>query len=248
MQKIAGILHLLAEKDQKNSPFLQFFVGHFPSRRFYRLWLRFYWHFHFLVRFGSASGLAKSSNPTGKITLFGRRPTLSRTKMSKSCKKYNIFCIFDDLLVRPDDHLAQQKQYIFVGDGPSWDSKSQNIARNTAFFHVWWPPILARWPFGTAKTIHFRRWWPFLRLEKSKYCKKYNTFLIFGGLPYLPDDHLAKQKQCIFVGRRQYWDTKSKNIARKTRIFGDSDVLMAIIPKEKLYIFVLLGSSDLCLF
>ena len=133
MQKIAGILHLLAQKVQKNSPFLQFFVGDFPSRRFYRLWLRFYWHFHFLVRFGSASGLAKSSNPTGKITLFGRRPTLSRTKMSKSCKKYNIFCIFDDLLVRPDDHLAQQKQYIFVGHGPSWDSKSQNIARNITF-------------------------------------------------------------------------------------------------------------------
>ena len=42
MQKIVGILHLLAEKDQKNSPFLQFFVGHFPSRRFFRLWLRFY--------------------------------------------------------------------------------------------------------------------------------------------------------------------------------------------------------------
>ena len=121
-------------KRQKISPFLQFFVGHFPSRQFYRLWLRFYWHFHFLVRFGSASGLAKSSNPTGKITLFGRRPTLSRTKMSKSCKKYNIFCIFDDLLVRPDDHLAQQKQYIFVGHGPSWDSKSQNIARNITFF------------------------------------------------------------------------------------------------------------------
>ena len=106
------------------------------------------------------------------------------------------------------------------------------------FFDVWWPPISARWPFGTAKTIHFRRRWPFLRLEKSKYCKKYNTFLIFGGLPYLPDNHLAQQKQYIFVGDGPSWDSKSQNTARNINIFDGSDVLMAIIPKKKQYICI----------
>ena len=44
------------------------------------------------------------------------------------------------------------------------------------FLHFRWPACTAWWPFGTAKTIHFCRPWPFLRLEKSKYCKKYNIF------------------------------------------------------------------------
>ena len=121
-------------KRQKKRSFLAVFCRPFPFEVILPSVANVLLTFSLFGPFGSASGLAKSSNPTGKITLFGRRPTLSRTKMSKSCKKYNIFCIFDDLLVRPDDHLAQQKQYIFVGHGPSWDSKSQNLARNTTFF------------------------------------------------------------------------------------------------------------------
>ena len=99
------------------------------------------------------------------------------------------------------------------------DKNVQILQEIQHFLHFRWPACTAWWPFGTAKTIHFCRRWPFLRLEKSKYCKKYNIFLKFGGLPYLPDDHLAQQKQCIFVGHCPSWDSKSQSIARNTSFF-----------------------------